>query len=913
MRKKLRRIFAWTLAICLIMTVINVPMEVKAESTQITAVSLINDSIPESITADMKITEDMQSASCDTTGCSVMKSEWNESSSDSITPDTVLNAGDTIYLTITLTASGNYEFAAALEGNVAAVTLNGRQVTSVMLHDITGDGKAEFMVGITYTVQSGSEQPGGEESSYTVDFGTGSWTIDGAVVTADRTEIQTLTASDLITLTNFNADTMEARIKTNDGFQAVLTVTGNQTSISTRNNEGGVPDAIIFEIAQKTGGEQPDPGSNDLELQLDNNSGVYDDTYKATYGTIQYSVDNGASWQELSGSNPYTILGSAATQSYQLKVTYASGSAYTAMLVGGLGAPGINNGEAVTISDNYHLEFSTGNPGPGPGSGESGSDDPAPADAIKVRFVDKYGNALPYEDYQTNSGAEILYSYDQSTWNEFTADRVEADSSLFWNTNREDMLGNTYYFANGTTVYLKVTTVTGEIVNEVLNNVGDGSHAVPGPLTLNQVYTLTGGTEYNLLHSDNSHTIIWSYDVNEQESMIVKNGKVVIVSAVLDGQSAMEGGATEQGGYVWVKGGATVTVKLIPDYGYQTGSLELNGQALAPQAEEATYTFTMPGTNLHLAAIFTESNDEINITANGVTGGSITGGENVIASGNLRLSVADSGMSEDQKNAMQGSDAATDVTITNYLEVDLEKFVKKGNSADEWKEDLEELSNKIKIVLNVGTNLDATKSYVVVREHNGLYEKLPAVYDASAGTLTFESDKFSDYAVGTMETVAYVVTEGANGTVSGDSGAYRIKVNGELADFVSLYMDGNPVSADNYTLESGSTIITLKAEFVRTLSAGSHTVRANYINGFAETSLTVTQTSNDNANNASNNNANSGSTANDTTNQNSTGNPIKKDDVPKTGDSTPIEWYMVLALISGIGLILTGRKQAMGR
>lgn len=86
---------------------------------------------------------------------------------------------------------------------------------------------------------------------------------------------------------------------------------------------------------------------------------------------------------------------------------------------------------------------------------------------------------------------------------------------------------------------------------------------------------------------------------------------------------------------------------------------------------------------------------------------------------------------------------AKSTDILSYLEVDLEKFVSKGNSDGEWTEDLEELSDKIKIILNVGTDLDANKTYVVVREHEGVYEQIPAVYDKTAGTLTFESDKFS--------------------------------------------------------------------------------------------------------------------------------------------------------------------------
>lgn len=34
----------------------------------------------------------------------------------------------------------------------------------------------------------------------------------------------------------------------------------------------------------------------------------------------------------------------------------------------------------------------------------------------------------------------------------------------------------------------------------------------------------------------------------------------------------------------------------------------------------------------------------------------------------------------------------------------------------------------------------------------------------------------------------------------------------------------------------------------------------------------------------------------------------KKDDVPKTGDNTPIVWLFILVVLSGTGLILAGKK-----
>lgn len=158
----------------------------------------------------------------------------------------------------------------------------------------------------------------------------------------------------------------------------------------------------------------------------------------------------------------------------------------------------------------------------------------------------------------------------------------------------------------------------------------------------------------------------------------------------------------------------------------------------------------MPSTNLHLSALFTGTEDIMNVSgATGVTGAAITGGENIIDSGNLELTVKDF-TDESKKNSLQASDAASGLQVSQWLEVDLKQVVKQGANDDYWVTSQDELPTKIKVTLTVGTGLDETKEYVVVREHNGVYERIPATYDKAAGTLSFESDKFSDYAVGTV-------------------------------------------------------------------------------------------------------------------------------------------------------------------
>ena len=95
--------------------------------------------------------------------------------------------------------------------------------------------------------------------------------------------------------------------------------------------------------------------------------------------------------------------------------------------------------------------------------------------------------------------------------------------------------------------------------------------------------------------------------------------------------------------------------------------------------------------------------------------------------------------------------AATDVEVTQWLEIGLEQVINKGNDTDFWSEKLEELNKKVTITLNVGTELDDTVKYVVIREHNGVYEQLEAADNKELGTLTFQSDKFSEYAIGTVK------------------------------------------------------------------------------------------------------------------------------------------------------------------
>ena len=86
-----------------------------------------------------------------------------------------------------------------------------------------------------------------------------------------------------------------------------------------------------------------------------------------------------------------------------------------------------------------------------------------------------------------------------------------------------------------------------------------------------------------------------------------------------------------------------------------------------------------------------------------------------------------------------------------------------------------------------------------------------------------------------VERIVYEVTDGANQeyTITKSDEA-KFRINADFSKFVDggkVYVDNELVDPKNYTAESGSTIITLKKEFVDTLSVGEHTLKAVFNDG----------------------------------------------------------------------------------
>lgn len=139
---------------------------------------------------------------------------------------------------------------------------------------------------------------------------------------------------------------------------------------------------------------------------------------------------------------------------------------------------------------------------------------------------------------------------------------------------------------------------------------------------------------------------------------------------------------------------------------------------------------------------------------------------------------------------------------------------------------------------------------------------------------------------------------------SGSSEGLTIRGNGEFSKFTGVKVDGSLLDQSNYTAKEGSTIITLKASCLNTLAAGLHTVEILWTDGSASTTFTINADTSGNDDN--NHNNNDSSTPSD--DRELPSDTDKKDNVPMTGDNTPVVWLFILSIISGTGLIVTGKK-----
>ncbi len=541
----------------------------------------------------------------------------------------------------------------------------------------------------------GGENPGENAASYSVDFGTGSWKVGDVTVTADKSGEQTLSESDIITLTGFDAETMEVRVVAEDGFSTTLAVNNNQTSISAKTNDGGVPTDIAFSVVEKsTGGGE-----------VNNGNAVH---ANVTVNISGEELEYDAPWTNDAADFVFGINGSEMRRLSKEEVNYTTE---------GDKIVGLATKEALGYEYNYD---------------DSGN----VTFNIKTQWDDVITsltiNGVLYDTPQTKD--DLINAFDA----DFRGIRFDIENVPYAEeyhivvegrkqTQEEKIMGN-----------------FGWTYDPNSNEYSDDDKIPYGNLEF--VDAKYNGVTYNSIEEVNEAGGTFQWD---------------------DGVK----GTDDPTGEAMFPTGTELTLRLIPDAGYQLTSLDLNGTPFEPGEEVGLYTFTIGGGNWHLGAQFTQVGAEVQASSVNIKSGNIDINEN-FEYGTAKLEVSDVA-SMDSSRMEEFENTATDegYEIENYLDISLYNAVYKGGIKDvngnyeSWDTSVENIENKATITLELENDMSGKDLAVIHELHNGEeiigYELINATYNEENNTITFESDSFSHYAIvskgiGEGENVYYI-------------------------------------------------------------------------------------------------------------------------------------------------------------
>ena len=284
--------------------------------------------------------------------------------------------------------------------------------------------------------------------------------------------------------------------------------------------------------------------------------------------------------------------------------------------------------------------------------------------------------------------------------------------------------------------------------------------------------------------------------------------------------------------------GETVTVTVKADEGKVLETITVtdadDNEITLTKGENGTYTFGQPASNVTVKATFIAEThthtvkwvDEDGEEIDSVT---VNHGE---------------GIDEADIPTVPEKDGYTGAwSVTDLAEITEDLTIEPVYTAVEYENDVKE-SGSGSVEINPTKPVAGDKVTVTVTPDEGIEAEGIVVKDASGkeipvtenedGTYSF-TQPVGEVTVEALFKAAYKIIKGdGSKIVHGSDNTITITVNGAYNKFRSIKIDGELVKTTNYTAKAGSTIITLKAEYLKTLEEGEHTITVIYTDGETE-------------------------------------------------------------------------------
>ena len=259
-----------------------------------------------------------------------------------------------------------------------------------------------------------------------------------------------------------------------------------------------------------------------------------------------------------------------------------------------------------------------------------------------------------------------------------------------------------------------------------------------------------------------------------------------VEKVLLDGKELPANSYTVAGNTATAPGSHTLTITAKGNY---TGTVEQTYVIIPAKAEDAPGEEIAIGSGEVKVVVKSEGTvppatlltNKAELLAMLVDSGDITADELAqIADGasvDIALTVKEANVSAEIKTAM--AQAAKGCTIGQYFDISLFKYMTVNGKQQDGVA-LHTTKNALTISVAVpealiNTNSAVNRTYCIVRNHEGTITVLDAAFDAASKTLTFKTDRFSDYAIAYKDTA--VPSSGSNPSSNNSSNDSETKKN----------------------------------------------------------------------------------------------------------------------------------------
>ena len=433
--------------------------------------------------------------------------------------------------------------------------------------------------------------------------------------------------------------------------------------------------------------------------------------------------------------------------------------------------------------------------------------------------------------------------------------------------NKSTSHGGGVYFASTGSFNMKGTVnITKNKVEEIDNNLylAEGKQVSASGLTCEARIGVTTAipptnTSAVPITSDSVSVNCFSSDNSDYETAIDENSKVVLkkkAAATYTIQATVSGGngTISPSGSVSVNEGDNEEFTITPSEGYVIASLKVDGT----EVENPSNTYTFPNvTSNHTIVVSFKAKDVVPPVVEAPVITTQPQSVSVKAGEEATFTVEATGSDLKYRWQVLRKDSLAFFDIAG---INSKSFAFTANTKDNGTSYRCVVSNGAGYVISNSVTLTVTEDAAPTPNPNPnptpepnleptptptpnpTPEATTPTPDPAPATSTPAASTTTAPAASAPAQVTYDILDGAGSSwTQNTDGSLAIRGSGEISKFREVKVDGVTVDPVNYTVTEGSTIITFKPEYLKSLSAGNHSFELVWTDGTAATNFTVAE------------------------------------------------------------------------